>query len=155
MENRENSMKIFEAQLTDELLAKLLSMSADWEAEQSTYGYYQNDRSHIDGNRIFLAVEDAEVIAYLFGREFKAEHSRSIMPDGTPYFEIEELYVRPACRNRGIGRALFAFAEDKIKSEGIEYILLSTATKNYKQIFHFYIDELGMDFWSARLFKKL
>jgi len=37
----------------------------------------------------------------------------------------------------------------------MEFIMLSTATKNYKSILHFYIDELGMDFWNARLFKKI
>jgi len=34
-------------------------------------------------------------------------------------------------------------------------LFLSTATKDYKRILHFYIDEMGMDFWTARLFKKL
>lgn len=77
------------------------------------------------------------------------------MAGATPYFEIEELYVVPSCRNEGIGRALFLFAEQAVREAGIEFIMLSTATKNYKRILHFYIDELGMDFWSARLFKKL
>ena len=36
-----------------------------------------------------------------------------------------------------------------------EYFVLGTATKNWKAILHFYLDEIGMDFWSARLFKKL
>ena len=35
------------------------------------------------------------------------------------------------------------------------HIFLSAATKAYKRTLHFYIDELGMEFWSARLFKKL
>ena len=39
--------------------------------------------------------------------------------------------------------------------DGIGFLMLSTATKNYKSILHFYIEELGMDFWSARLFKRL
>ncbi len=34
-------------------------------------------------------------------------------------------------------------------------IFLSTAVKNYKSILHFYIDELGMEFWTARLYKKV
>jgi hypothetical protein len=34
-------------------------------------------------------------------------------------------------------------------------MMLTTATKNFRAILHFYIDELGMDFWSARLFKKI
>ena len=50
------SVIIYEAKLNDELLEKLIAMSADWEAENSTYGYRKNDRSDIEGNRIFLAL---------------------------------------------------------------------------------------------------
>ena len=127
----------------------------EWEAENSTYGYRKNDRSDIEGNRIFLAERNGEILGYLFGHEEKSERASSIMADGTPYFEIEELYVVPSHRSEGIGRSLFHFAEQAVKTTGIEFIMLSTATKNYKSILHFYIDELGMDFWSARLFKKL
>ena len=148
-------MKIYEAQLTDELLDKLIAMSAQWEAENSTYGYRKNDRSDIAGNRIFLAELNGEITGYLFGQEYKAERASSIMADGTPYFEIEELYVVPSHRSEGIGRALFHFAEQQVKASGVDFFMLSTATKDYKSILHFYIDELGMDFWSARLFKRI
>ena len=148
-------MIVYEAKLNDELLKKLIAMSDVWEAENSTYGYRKNDCSDIEGNRIFLAEQDGEILGYLFGHEEKSERASSIMVDGTPYFEIEELYVVTSHRSEGIGIPLFHFAEQAVKAAGIEFIMLSTATKNYKSILHFYIDELGMDFWSARLFKKL
>ena len=148
-------MNIYEAKLNDELLEKLISMSTEWEAENSTYGYRKNDRSDIEGNRIFLAEQDGEILGYLFGHEEKSERTSSIMVGGTPYFEIEELYVVPSHRSKGVGRMLFHDVEQAVKAAGIDFIMLSTATKNYKSILHFYIDELGMDFWSARLFKKL
>lgn len=148
-------MNIYEAPLNDALLAKLISMSADWETENSTYGYRRNERSNIEGNRIFLAEQGGEFLGYLFGQAAKSERASSIMEDGTPYFEIEELYVVPEYRNQGVGSALFHFVEQELKASDIAYMMLSTATKDYKKILHFYIDELGMDFWSARLFKKL
>lgn len=148
-------MKIYEPLLNEEMVHILISMSTDWEAENSTYGYRRNDRSDIDGNRVFLAERDGQILGYLLGHSEKAERASSIMPDGTDFFEIEELYVVPVHRSQGVGRALFAFVEQTVKAESIRYIMLSTATKNYKSILHFYIDELGMDFWSARLFKKL
>ena len=148
-------MKIYEAQLNDELLEKLIAMSRDWAEENSTYGYYANDRNDIEGNRIFLAERDGALLGYLLGHREEAKRASSIMEDGTSYFEIEELYVVPAHRSKGIGGALFRFAEQTVRQEGIGFLMLSTATKNYKSILHFYIDELGMDFWSARLFKKL
>lgn len=78
----------------------------------------------------------------------------SVMPRGTACFEVEELYVKPACRSRGVGSALFRSMENAVKPDA-DYIVLSTAAKNFRAVLHFYIDEMGMDFWSAALFKKL
>ena len=60
----------------------------------------------------------------------------------------------PEMRRRGFGKELFLFAEKAVKGEA-EFIMLSTAVKNWQAIFRFYLDELGMEFWSARLFKKI
>lgn len=145
---------IAEKELTEELLVTLIDLSVLWEAEDSCYGYRRNERSDIEGNRIFTAEEDGKIIGYLFGHTEPAERATSIMPDGTVCFEVEELYVLPAYRSKGLGRQLFAFAEEAVKEE-VEYIMVSTATKNWKAILHFYLEELGMEFWSARLFKKV
>ena len=141
-----------EVSLTEDVLAELISLSADWEAENSCYGYRANRRDDIEGNRIFLAREHGKIIGYLFGHCFQSENMRSIMPEGSSCFEAEEIYVVPGRRSSGIGKALFEFAADAVKEEA-EYITLSTATKNWKAVFHFYLDELDMTFWSARLFK--
>lgn len=148
-------MKLYETPLTDEVLETLVAFSADWEAENSCHGYRKNERSDIENNRIFLAEDQGNVVGYLFGCAEKSRNASSIMPDETPYFEVEELYVIPEMRSKGIGRALFRFVEDKLREDGMQYMMLGTATKNHRAILHFYIDEMGMDFWSARLFKKL
>ena len=67
---------------------------------------------------------------------------------------MEEIYVVPEYRCRGIGTELFEYLENNAL-DGAEYIMLSTATKNWRAILHFYIDELGMEFWNARLFKRV
>lgn len=148
-------MKIMEAERDGALTELLIGMSARWEAEKCTYGYGKNGPSDIQGKRIFLAVEGERVLGYLFGVVNRMESFTCIMDADTPYFEIEELYVCPEYRNRGIGKALMSHAEQVMKGEGIPYLLLATATKNYKAILHFYIEEVGMEFWTAQLFKKL
>ena len=147
-------MIIHEVVLNKEVLDQLIHFSEDWSAENSCYGYRSNDKSDIDGNRIFFAEDGNTVIGYLFGKVYRSEQMKSIMPEGTPYFEVEELYVVPERRSQGIGAKLFRYTEEAVKSEA-DYMVLSTATKNWKAIFHFYLDELDMTFWSARLFKKI
>ena len=131
----------------------LIRLSADWENENSCHGYRKNGPEDIDGNRIFTALDNGETVGYLFGHAEKAPQTTSVMPEGTACFEVEELYVRPEYRNMGIGHLLFSAAEEAVRDE-VSYVTLSTATKNWKAVLHFYIDELGMEFWNARLFKK-
>ena len=151
--NLENIL-IKETELNEDVIRQLIDLSKDWAKENSCYGYRANEQADIEGNRIFIAVEDSDIIGYLFGHKENSEKASSIMPDGTPFFEVEELYVKPEYRSRGIGQKLFSYTEAAVSGEA-EFIMLSTATKNWKAIFHFYLEECGMDFWSARLYKKI
>ena len=100
-------------------LAVLIGFSEDWAAENSCYGYRPNEKSDIEGNRIFLAEEDGGAVGYLFGKVYPSKQMQSIMPEGTPYFEVEELYVVPERRSRGIGMKLFSYAEEAVKAEAV------------------------------------
>ena len=143
-----------EVSLTEDVLAELTALSKDWEAENSCYGYRANQRDDLEGKRIFLARKQGRTVGYLFGKCIRSEHMRSIMPEGSSCFEVEEIYVVPSGRSQGTGKALFEFASDAVSGEA-DYMTLSTATKNWKAISHFYLDELGMTFWSARMFKRI
>ena len=145
---------IREAVLNEDIIRRLIDLSEDWAEENSCYGYRKNEQADIEGNRVFVAEEGSTVVGYLFGHKEKSEKASSIMPDGTSFFEIEELYVKPEYRSRSIGKKLFNYAEAAVSGEA-EYIMLSTATKNWKAVFHFYLEECGMEFWSARLFRKI
>ena len=147
-------MLIHEVTPDENVMKVLLQFSKDWENENSCYGYRANEETDIEGNRVFLAEENGKTFGYLFGKVYPSENMRSIMPEGTPFFEVEELYVIPEKRSQGIGRQLFCCAENAVASEAA-YMMLSTATKNWKSIFRFYLDELGMEFWSARLYKRI
>ncbi len=146
------NMTIQEVEPTGKLLEQLIALSWDWEAENSSHGYRKNTPADIEGNRVFVAFEEGAVIGYLFGHEEVIEKATSVYPAGTTSFELEELYVKPRYRNRGVGRALFQYVEKELAGK-VDMILLGTATKDFRSILHFYIDELGMEFWSARLFK--
>lgn len=148
-------MRVYEAKLDAALAERLIALSEDWVAENSCYGYRKNTREDLADRRIFLAEDEDGILGYLFGLTEQTEKSSSILKAGARYFELEELYVIPARRSQGIGKQLFALAEESARAAGLQQIQLSTATKAWKSILHFYLDELEMEFWSARLFKRL
>lgn len=154
-ENKVVDMYFKEAELTEAVLNSLLNLSLDWEKENNVYGYRHNEKEDIIGNRIFVVEDNGRIVGYLFGKMKTAENITSIIPDDTPIFAVDELYVKSALRSQGIGKRLFKFVEDEVKNSSAKYILLNTATKNFKSILHFYIDEVDMSFWSATLFKNL
>ena len=135
-------------------IKRLLELSLMWEKEDSCYGYRANTEDDFQDCYILAAYDD-ELIAYIFGKEEIQEKQTSVIDKNMHYFEIEELYVHPSYRSRGIGKQLMESLEKELKKKGLEMMMLSTATKNLKAIMHFYIDEIGMNFWSARLYKRL
>ncbi len=134
---------------------KIVELSKEWENENSTYGFYADELDYINENRCFVAHIDDTVIGYLFGKVFESKKMKSIMPEGTPYFEVEEIYVTPKYRNYGVGSMLFDYLENILRDKKITQMVLSTATKDYESIFNFYIKRKGMSFWTARLFKEI
>ncbi len=150
------SIKVFEnyISLYEE---DLISMSEEWEKEFSTFGYLKNEAKDLENQRLIIAMDTKtkKPVGYLYGHKYKTMNASSTIPKSSKVFEVEEIYVKKEYRSRGIGTLMFNAIEDKIKQDGIKYITLTTSTKDYKKIFHFYIDELGMTFWHARLFKEL
>ena len=143
---------IHEAKQSD--TKRLLELSLMWEKEDSCYGYRANTEDDFQDCYILAAYDD-ELVAYVFGKEEIQEKQTSVIDKNMHYFEIEELYVHPSYRLRGIGKQLMESLEKELKKKGLKMMALSTATKNWKAIMHFYIDEVGMNFWSARLYKCL
>ncbi len=150
------SIKVFEnyfALYEDELI----EMSGEWEKEFSSHGYLQNETKDLENQRLIIAMdtETNKLVGYLYGHKYKTRNASATIPEDSKVFELEEIFVKKEYRSRGIGTTMFNAIEDKMKQEGVSYITLTTKTKDYKKIFNFYIEELGMSFWHARLFKQI
>lgn len=132
----------------------LLALSRVWAAEGITYGYSPTDKEAFAGYRCWVAEADGEVVGYAGGEADTARRNIEIQQAGERYFELEELYVCPACRGRGVGRLLLARVEEDARREGLAQLMLNAANRDHAPLLRFYLRE-GMTPHSFRMFKKL
>ena len=95
---------------------RLVELSLMWEKEDSCYGYRANTEDDLK-DRYILAAYDNELIAYVFGKEEVQDKQTSVINKNMHYFEIEELYVHPSYRSRGIGKQLMESLEKELKKK--------------------------------------
>lgn len=132
----------------------LLALSQEWAAEGITYGYSPTGREVFAGYRCWVAEADGEVVGYAGGEVDTARRNIEIQQAGERYFELEELYVCPACRGRGVGQLLLARVEEDARREGLAQLMLNAANRDHAPLLRFYLRE-GMTPHSFRMFKKL
>lgn len=134
-------------------VTQLIELSQKWVEEDCSYGIVA-DESDDWGDLLLVALDDEQIVGYIFGNYYRKEKKTSYMEAGAQCFEVEGLYVLPQYRSLGIGKELYRLLEKSIQAN-CSYITLSTSTKDYKRILKFYVDELGLTFHSAFLFKSL
>ena len=105
------------------------------------------------GRKVELVLVFALLVGYAFGHFYTTEKKTSCIDVGSRCFDLDELFVLPEYRSQGLGRALFRAIEAFSRGEA-QYFTLSTATKDYKKILKFYVEDNGMFFHDAFLIKE-
>lgn len=141
------------AQFDEKTIARLIELSKQWVDEESCFGVIANTKEDLK-EPCFVAVENDVIIGYVFGHFYDLEKKVAYLEIGTRCFEVDELYVIPEYRSKGVGAKLFSLIENEAKKE-VDYLTLATPNKDYKQILKFYAEKNEMVFHSAFLFKDL
>ena len=142
-----------EEKLSTGVIKELILLSQMWVAEDCSHGMVANTENDLL-EPLFVARDGERIVGYIFGHFYTTESKNSYIELGRECFSVDELYVLPKYRSQGIGRELFRRIEEAV-SEKCDYITLSTSTKNYKAVLHFYVEELDMNFHSAYLIKAI
>ena len=140
-------------QPTGDTAKQLIELSILWAEEDCCYGIIANEEADLS-DPLVVALDGDRIVGYCFGHYYRQEKSTSAIPAGSNCFGLDELYVLPDYRDRGIGRVLYTQLENAV-SGNCAYLTLTTSTKNYKAILKLYVEELGMCFHNAFLFKSL
>lgn len=132
-------------------LPAVLAMSNALIAESSCNGLVPDDLDYLRGYRIHLAEADGQPIGYAYGVAAVSSRNIGSCRKGDRFYDLEMVYVKPEYRSCGAGRQLFTAQQEYARSLGLATLSLTAVNKDWKRLLHFYIDELGMDFFWATL----
>lgn len=136
-----------------EYLDQLLSLSRDWAEEKTCPAYYANEEADFLDKDIYVALDGERIVAYAYGEIRELTEATSYNRVGEKAFDLEELYVVPALRDRGVGKALYRFMEEQIRDR-VDVIGVTAVSYQYEKLLRFYIRELGFGFKYAQLAKR-
>ena len=105
--------------------------------------------------KVVVASVNGLIVGYLYLEVEEEKSAKPYAKKGDKVLWIEELFVLPTFRKNSVGKLLFDFAEGYAKENACKTMRVNAAMKDYKKLLKFYIEKLGMEFWSALLIKNI
>jgi ribosomal protein S18 acetylase RimI-like enzyme len=127
-----------------------------WFEEGGVYGFVPESREQVRAALgLYLLVAEAgdEVVGFISGSVHSSEGT-AVMPAGGSYLEIDNLYVSPEFRRRGVGGGLITQLLARAKRQGVAYAALYSASKDVHGVLRFY-EQHDFRSWYVRMFRKL
>ena len=129
-------------------------MLIQWTEEDITYGQVPTSLRALKsklGQYFFIAEIDGCNVGFIYGSVHKSKGT-AVITKGEPYLEIEEIYVKPEFRNKGIGGRLMDNLSQSAQDNGIERFLVYSATKDLDKILKFYRSN-SFKSWYVQMFR--
>ena len=90
-----------------------------------------------------VAEEEGCIVGFVIGERratvnLTDEMGKDAFPNDREYLEIQDLYVMPSARGRGVGTQLMNTLLQKARDYGLARSMVYSANKDYARIAHFY-----------------
>ena len=138
---------------TEEDLDAVSRLQRRWEAEGITHGLTADGREDLIkrlGPFFFVAEVDATIEGYVSGFE-QVSSGDAVMAFCEHYLKVDEIYVQPESRDKGIGGMLLDRLLETARQDGISRFTVYSASKNLDGILEFYRRH-GFKSWDVTLF---
>ena len=110
------------------------------EGLEARYGEYLLV-AEVDGRIVGFLCAEGQTIAFM-----KSEIGRAAFPDDEDYLELQELYVLPEYRDRGIGTRLVRAALERGRANGLRRSMVYSSNADYARTARFY-ERCGYRMW--------
>lgn len=139
---------------TQNYLNNLIALSKSWVEEDICPSFGINEEKDYINQELYVAFDECRIVAYAKGFICKLENKTSYNEKGEKCFYLDEIYVNKSYRHQKIGKLLYKFMEKDLKNR-VKVIKVNAASKEYKKLLHFYIDQLDMSFNYALVVKRI
>ncbi|HVX47051.1 MAG TPA: GNAT family N-acetyltransferase [Mycobacteriales bacterium] len=134
--------------------ARLAELSAQWADEGITIGQQPDDQEWFEaaiGSYFLVAENDGDIVGFAQGEELVSdERHTAVLPAGTRYLDVTNVYVVPRLRSSGVGGALLDELLDRAARQGIERSMVYSAASELDRVVAFY-REHGFRGWFVQL----
>jgi len=143
-------------QATETDLPGVAALCLQWAAEGLTRNYRADTVDELRkrlGECCLVAEVDGQVIGFVIG-ELRStagnEFVEGVLDDAAAYLEVQDLYVAPGHRGRGVGTLLMRHLLQIADNRGISGSLVYSANRDYARTARFY-ESLGYDMWHIHM----
>lgn len=137
-------------------LPSIIRLQQAWADEKNTHGYVPDDPDQIQnrlGGYFLVAESDDRILGFIAG-SVHVNNNVTVIPMGSPYLEIDDLYVIPSFRGQGVGSQLVDHLLSHTKERGLDYASLYSAAKDTHASLRFY-ERHQFQGWYVQMFRKL
>ena len=134
-------------------VAPVRELMVQWEREGTTIGYTASDEAYLRGflNECFLVAREAGGTVGFVCARIVDNPGYAAMPTAWRLLQVEELFVRPKARQRGIGSALMRAALQWGRERGVAAFHVFTATRDTDRVLRFYRRH-GFQPWGIQMY---
>ena len=143
-------------QCTQDDIDAILQLDSEWEEEGVSYEFIPVSREDFIAQfeqfeKYHLVAEfEGNIVGYVNGSVKQGDRT-AVIPEGEPYLEVENIYVRSEFRSREIGGRLLRLLMEIARQNGIRRFFVSTVTRDMDKILNFYQDH-GFKSWYLEMF---
>lgn len=137
-------------------VSRICELQQKWLGEDNVYGFVPAHSDEIKSrlDEYYLVAETTKGIIGFIAGSVRVSADLAIIPKGSQYLEIDDLYVIPSFRGQGVGSQLVDQLLAHAKERGLDYATLYSAGKDIHAILRFY-ERHRFQSWYVQMFRKL
>jgi N-acetylglutamate synthase-like GNAT family acetyltransferase len=106
-------------------------LQQEWSEEGNTHGFVPESQQQIENtlDSYLVAEVGGSIVGFISGA-VRTSEGTAVISAGESYFDVDNLYVMPEFRNRGVGSSLITRQLVQAKQQGVSYALVYSAKKH-------------------------